>query len=171
MPIVFGNQALQGYVAVLEGTSLLIGFRGPQNPYDIMSYVEKNQPVSYPYCKDCFVHSGFFNAWSIIKNDFIKSLQKELTLFRDIKYIFIAGHGLGAVFSVLAVPEISIVFDRKILMFVDTFGQPPFGDQKFSSYLQNLLQEKNFFIIRSVHNADLIPHEPRLSQYTHIPKD
>ena len=42
MPIVFGNQALQGYVAVLEGQSLLIGFRGAQDPYDIMSYIEKN---------------------------------------------------------------------------------------------------------------------------------
>lgn len=66
-PTVFGGSDLQGYI-VYQDHSLIIGFRGTQNPFDIVKYAKNNKPASYPNCRGCMIHSGFYAAWNLIRH-------------------------------------------------------------------------------------------------------
>ena len=130
----FGASGLQGFI-VYESRSFIIGFRGTSNPFDIMKYANANKSVSYPNCKGCMVHSGFYSAWNLIRLEFYFALQKMMSLYRSIATILIFGHGLGGVFGTFAIPELLDLFPIKPYIVYNTFGQPRFGNSEFSSYI------------------------------------
>lgn len=73
---------------------------------------------------------------------------------------------MGAALATIAAIEVNSIFGP--VEELHTYGSPRVGDDGFSSFVSVRLKK----IWRVVHNRDLVPHVPLVSQnYHHVPRE
>ena len=86
-------QAFIGYDN--DQNRIVISFRGTHNYQDWVKDFEYEQ-IPYPNVENGYVHEGFYNSYSQIRNDgLLSSLQSLLTSYPDTNDILITGHSMG----------------------------------------------------------------------------
>jgi hypothetical protein len=139
-----------------EYEQIVISFRGSS---DIPNWIENLQAeqVSYPYCKGCDVHKGFYQTWLAMKD---VVLQETWAL--HLKYptydIVNTGHSLGAAVSTLSSVEVKMNVTASAKVYNWNLGSPRVGNKKFADWY---LDEAGIVHSqRVVHYKDIVPHLP-----------
>jgi predicted lipase len=158
---------LQGYVGILKSKSTIyVVFRGSSSKLNWKADFEiiRTNYYTYPECK-CSVHSGFYKATINIKD---KAIEYVLNLQKKYKYknVIVTGHSLAAAVGQLIGLELTA---SNIENQVYNFGQPRIGNDKYSNFVNIVMDKK---IYRITHNKDIVPHTPpRNIGYMHSCKE
>ncbi|KAF2076877.1 hypothetical protein CYY_001844 [Polysphondylium violaceum] len=156
------TQAYVGYY----GNNVLVVFRGSM---DVYSWITNLQFLydAYPFCTDCYVHSGFHKAWLSVRSEIEASVANSMKLCGPKCGLIVTGHSLGGALATLAMAELIQIY-KNIPTFIYTFGSPRVGNDNFASYY-NSIQPNNY---RTVNQHDLVPHVPtEVMQYHHVPTE
>jgi len=152
----------QGFTA-LSGDTLYIVWRGSSSPKDFLEDAQvKKVNFVEPGEK---VHSGFYTAFSSIKEDLYSSINYVVSNNLDkIKSVVICGHSLGAALTVISSYMICKDFPQiSHLVKNVTIGCPRVGNSTFKDNYNKLVPKS----IRIVNDKDLVTRIPKIG-YTHI---
>jgi len=152
----------QGFTA-LSGDTLYIVWRGSSSPKDFLEDAQvKKVNFVEPGEK---VHSGFYTAFSSIKEDLYSSINYVVSNNLDkIKSVVICGHSLGAALTVISSYMICKDFPQIAHLVKNvTIGCPRVGNSTFKDNYNKLVPKS----IRIVNDKDLVTRIPKIG-YTHI---
>jgi len=152
----------QGFTA-LSGDTLYIVWRGSSSPKDFLEDAQvKKVNFVEPGEK---VHSGFYTAFSSIKEDLYSSINYVVSNNLDkIKSVVICGHSLGAALTVISSYMICKDFPQiSHLVKNVTIGCPRVGNSTFKDNYNKLVPKS----IRIVNDKDLVTRIPKIG-FTHI---
>ena len=152
----------QGFTA-LSGDTLYIVWRGSSSPKDFLEDAQvKKVNFVEPGEK---VHSGFYTAFSSIKEDLYSSINYVVSNNLDkIKSVVICGHSLGAALTVISSYMICKDFPQIAHLVKNvTIGCPRVGNSIFKDNYNKLVPKS----IRIVNDKDLVTRIPKIG-YTHI---
>mmetsp|Transcript_101714 Transcript_101714/g.180646 ORF Transcript_101714/g.180646 Transcript_101714/m.180646 type:complete len:293 (+) Transcript_101714:33-911(+) len=143
-------------IAAHRAEACLLVFRGSKNAMNWLQDAGFFKKAPYDSCPDCQVHTGFYEAWEVLRG------QAEERL-RDLdcqgRQLHITGHSLGAAMASLAAWELlEKGFD---VAEVYTFGEPRVGNAAWVSQFQEKMKGRSFY--RVVHYKDPAPHYPFLN--------
>ena len=137
-------------------------FRGTINLTNWLEDFTYHQ-VAYPRCSGCKIHEGFYLAYLSIATPFFGALHRLSQLHPNTPLV-ITGCSMGAALATIAAIEVNSIFGP--VEELHTYGCPRLGDTNFAGFV-NLRLNK---IWRVVHNRDLVPHVPLISQnFQHPP--
>ncbi|KAG2212638.1 hypothetical protein INT47_000614 [Mucor saturninus] len=111
----------------------------------------------YPPVDGTQVHTGFYNSYLEVADQFFPYIQREIAAHPNYK-IVVSGHSLGAahaLFAALDLYQRDRRFDASNLS-VYTVGSPRIGDTNFAYYVKGT----GIPYYRSVNDRDVIPHFP-----------
>lgn len=149
-----------GYIGYrTEDETIYVVYRGSSSIRDWLDDLDAIL-TTYPYCKDCQVHKGFYKA----ELNVIAMVQTEVARLRLIypSYkIIITGHSLGAALAALTVVDLSMLHSNLELF---NYGCPRVGNQAFASFFSNNIIQRN----RVTHHKDTVPHCPMHERFTHF---
>ena len=151
-----------GFIGYRENDeSIYVVFRGSES---IPNWISNLDAIltSYPNCAGCKVHKGFYKASSNVFAVVHKEVARLRQLFSSFKVVFV-GHSLGAAVATLVLAELNTVYAVKNVRLVN-FGSPRVGNDEFSSWASNLIQDR----MRVTHYKDIVPHCPMHERFTHI---
>ena len=83
----------------------------------------------FPYCSDCNVHEGFYEAEKSIIPEVIKEVKRLQEQFPS-HNVVLTGHSLGAALATLSAIDLVNGNVTRVRLF--NFGSPRIGDEKFS---------------------------------------
>ncbi len=145
---------LQGYIGTIPTKkNIYVVIRGSSSTMNWLDdfEVKKVPYTTYPSC-NCQVHNGFYRSALGVRNktiDTVKLLKKQYPTYD----IIITGHSYGASVSQLLAMELE---HEGISVKLYNYGQPRVGDQKYSGFVNTVINE----YYRTVHNKDIVPHVP-----------
>eukprot|EP00484_Ammonia_sp_Unknown_P024513 CAMPEP_0197026362 /NCGR_PEP_ID=MMETSP1384-20130603/6461_1 /TAXON_ID=29189 /ORGANISM="Ammonia sp." /LENGTH=379 /DNA_ID=CAMNT_0042455007 /DNA_START=32 /DNA_END=1171 /DNA_ORIENTATION=+ len=141
---------------------IVISFRGTHNYEDWITDLEYKQiPYPNPTVADAYVHEGFFNAYSEIRESgLLSSLQTLLSLHPNTHNLLITGHSMGGALAELCALDLvdnNIIADE---MEIDiyTFGGPRWANKPLAQYFNALSNIKQNW--RIVNDNDPVPIVP-----------
>ena len=105
-------------------------------------------------CKDCKVHSGFFDTWMSLQNATLREIQRLRTAHPTVPLV-VTGHSLGGAVATLG----SYILHNDLKVPVDatyTYGSPRVGNQEFALAVHNRSGSE----WRVTHHRDIVPHLP-----------
>eukprot|EP01132_Coremiostelium_polycephalum_P004771 gene4771-5951_t len=159
----------QGYVGYKDDT-IYVSFRGSR---DISSWVTnlKFLKTDFP-CPGCAVHSGFYQAWTSVKDQVKTSITYAKKLCgTKCTNIIVTGHSLGGALGTLCMAEMKVEkwnFPGIKSIISYTFGSPRVGNFAFTSYFQQM-KNANLVNYRVVNQHDMVSHVPtRIQLYHHV---
>jgi predicted lipase len=100
------------------------------------------------------VHRGFYDDYIDIQNTVKNTVQNYTGLFKK-KYLYVAGHSLGAALATHAVAHLTHL-GIKVDMF-HNLGSPRVGDAKFHEWFMRAYGK---YVSRITHYKDPVPHLP-----------
>ncbi|KAG5418887.1 hypothetical protein I9W82_003605 [Candida metapsilosis] len=126
------------------------------------------EPFIHMECKNCRVHRGFYNFLKDNSGAIISAGVKMKDQYPDYQFL-IAGHSLGAAFTVMSGIEFMLLgYDPLVV----TFGGPRVGNQEFADFIDTIFDSEEVAkeietshdfsrgFIRVVHRHDIIPSLP-----------
>lgn len=131
-----------------EPAYLVLAFRGTEKKID--DWLTDAQAV--PTQKDGYrVHTGFYKAFNLIKDDIRIALKKKACLDKDGKRLplYITGHSLGGALALLATKYIAPDDGGACY----TYGAPRVGDYEFFFNIKTP-------VYRVVNSSDIVPRVP-----------
>ncbi len=110
-----------------------MSFRGSQ---DIKNWLINLQTTrtSYPACKDCSVHAGFYSGYLMVQK-YVNAEVSDLLAKYPKARIMVTGHSLGGALAILAAMDLHTALSHQE-MEIYTFGQPRVGNYEFVKYYQ-----------------------------------
>ncbi|KAJ3059879.1 hypothetical protein HDU98_004105 [Podochytrium sp. JEL0797] len=153
----------QAYLAVSPSLEcIIVSIRGSSSPLDFIKDLNVNpDQLSLPNSPaNVSVHSGFWNAWSLLSGDIESALMDKLQRYPDYNVTFV-GHSLGASVALLAGVDLTSrgVLDAQRVHVVN-MGQPRVGNPAFGDFVKGIGFAE---VSRIVHYNDIVPHLPPLS--------
>eukprot|EP00602_Paraphysomonas_sp_CaronLab_P007912 CAMPEP_0185035640 /NCGR_PEP_ID=MMETSP1103-20130426/27388_1 /TAXON_ID=36769 /ORGANISM="Paraphysomonas bandaiensis, Strain Caron Lab Isolate" /LENGTH=238 /DNA_ID=CAMNT_0027572823 /DNA_START=198 /DNA_END=914 /DNA_ORIENTATION=+ len=139
--------------------AIFVSFRGTESPANALDDLDVLL-VDYPYCMNCSVHEGWYNAEQRIIGPLVDYLKQLRDTYPDYEVI-LTGHSLGAALATLAYIDMLPVFSPLQLY---TFGSPRVGNTKFSIWASTQLVNH----YRVTHHQDIVPHYPLHTRYQHV---
>lgn len=161
-------------------TDIAIAFRGTADISDWLVnldiYRTKYETLAND-CDDCYVHSGFLDAWNDLKEEISSHISNVTSTFFDGNNtnrcnktigIHVTGHSLGAAIAILAAADLeqgsmnrSLSVENPDIQFklesIYTYGSPRVGNKNFAEWFNN---HTNAETNRIVHYKDIVPHVP-----------
>ncbi|CAD1811413.1 Lipase (class 3) family protein [Candida parapsilosis] len=126
------------------------------------------EPYIQMECKNCRVHRGFYNFLKDNSGAIISAGIKMKNQYPNYQFL-IAGHSLGAAFTVMSGIEFMLLgYDPLVV----TFGGPRVGNQEFADFIDTIFDSEEVAkeiesshdfsrgFIRVVHRHDIIPSLP-----------
>lgn len=126
------------------------------------------EPFIQMECKNCRVHRGFYNFLKDNSGAIISAGIKMKEQYPNYQFL-IAGHSLGAAFTVMSGIEFMLLgYDPLVV----TFGGPKVGNQEFADFIDTIFDSEEVAkeietshdfsrgFIRVVHRHDIIPSLP-----------
>ena len=104
------------------------------------------------HCKDCYVHSGFFNAEQHVIPRIVLEVGRLSNKYGTLR-AKTTGHSLGAALANLAAVDL-VKAGYEVSMY--NFGQPRVGNKAYAAYANAILPEQ----YRVTHYKDIVPHVP-----------
>jgi len=159
-----GGADMFGYMAVTPG-EIWVSFRGTVRG-SIRNWIQNLEFafVDYPYCVDCEVHSGFYEAYLSVSDIVTNGVLKLSRQYPGYK-IRLTGHSLGGALATLAAANLSYYGLPVTLV---TFGSPRVGNSKWSRWFSAGLETVNPSS-RVTNQKDIVPHlPPQILFFTHI---
>eukprot|EP01083_Nonionella_stella_P123439 371936_1 len=149
--------------------SIVIAFEGT-NPISISNWIaDLNLFVKeYDHCDNCFVHQGFYDAYSIASKEIWTAVTYYRNMFGEDIPVQVTGHSLGAALAVFCALDGAVRYGIESQL-VYTFGQPRVGNQAFAKYYNAKIP----LHYRVTHSRDPVPHLPSgwmatQSKYWHV---
>ncbi len=134
--LIVQDNTTQRIVLIFKGTTTLeewaIDFATTHSKYVPYTVSEGINTVDFT-CKNCKVHTGFYDATSVFMKDAFKKMVELHEKFPDFE-IDVTGHSLGASLAVLAANELRLVGMDVTLI---NFGSPKVGDPNFASWMDD----------------------------------
>ena len=150
IPLVADTQAFLAKLTAEDRKEpfLVLSFRGtePQKPADIKADIRALPITIGPKGENIMVHSGFYEAFNMVKSQLSSDLEKEEN--RNLP-LYITGHSLGGALAVVATYCLSS--DQIAACY--TFGGPRVGNLAFGKSIKPP-------IYRVINAADLVPRLP-----------
>ena len=145
------SQSLNKIIVVFRGTTQILNW--------VQDFTYKQ--VLYNRCSRCQVHEGFYLSYMSIAQELYKAIER-IQFYHPGAKLLVTGPSLGGVLANIAAIQLQIRFQT--VAELHTFGGPRAGNQDFAMFVQNRIPK----IYRVVHNRDIVPHLPLLSQnYRH----
>jgi len=137
---------------------ILVAFSGT-DPLNIRNWIDDIDTiqVAYPYCTDCRVHQGFYDAYLSVQKA-VWALVNQWLAVNPSAPIYTTGHSLGAALSMHAAIDIKINL-KKTPAALYNFGQPRVGNKNFSDYYTTQIPTH----WRVTHWKDPVPQLPPMS--------
>ena len=101
-----------------------MAFRGTVDIQNWIANLDAAQ-VSYPGCKSCMIHQGFYNAYQSVSGYVKANIEKLQGKYPNSK-IFVTGFSLGGALATIAALDIKKAFGKVDEFY--TFGQPRVGN-------------------------------------------
>eukprot|EP00656_Telonema_subtile_P051315 TRINITY_DN686_c0_g1_i3.p1 TRINITY_DN686_c0_g1~~TRINITY_DN686_c0_g1_i3.p1 ORF type:complete len:306 (-),score=35.24 TRINITY_DN686_c0_g1_i3:31-948(-) len=156
------NYGTQAFVGSNDG-DIVVSFRGSSNLVNWIENLYVRHVDRYPKCDGCLVHSGFYTAWSSLKDGIVAEVQSLLKAQPKAR-VFLTGHSLGASLAVLAAAELHFSHGIAIEA-VYTYGEPRVGNAAFRDFYN----QGTHLSWRLTHDHDPVPHLPLQSMgFSHI---
>ncbi len=137
---------------------IIVSWRGTI-PDDWDNWIEdfSFEHLSYQKCVGCKVHAGFYlSTWSIFGR-VLRHFDTLLKAHPDAKVV-ITGSSMGGALATIAALDFQADYGRVDELHI--FGTPRTGNIAFAKYLTRRIPNT----IRVIHNRDVIPHVPYVSQ-------
>ena len=149
------------------GATAYLGFRGTENPSDILVNLELRQrDYDLPKCDDFGpVHGGFMDRYEALRPSLVSELFEGLLARNRCERVVVAGHSMGAGVSTLAVPDLArnaLDLDDVALVHY-TFGSPRVGSPEFAEAFDRLAAsrgQQNAMSYRVANSADPVTSIP-----------
>ena len=150
--IIDGTEGFVGYLP--SSKSIYVVYRGSSSPMDIVTDVGilRTGWDSFPECKGCGVHSGFYGSEKKVLSDVLIEVARLRNLYPTYS-VHTTGHSLGAALALLTQMDLIKAGYQATMI---NFGQPRVGDKDFATFTRSLTS----YSYRVVHNKDIIPHNP-----------
>lgn len=151
------TEALLGGI-VSEPESLIIAFRGTNEPRDFIMDAKFLSKRSWVFDADVHVHRGFDAGWFGVANQVISRVK-------GIKRIIVTGHSLGGARAILCAAHL---YELGLpVTDVITFGCPRVGNGAFRDYYNTKLHNET---LRFEAQGDPVPWTPPwlLNGYRHV---
>jgi predicted lipase len=159
------NQATNvlGFIGYLRSKdAIVLAMRGTidyKNWIEDFSYYQ----LSYNLCKGCLIHSGFYLDYLSVSPQISTALDSLTQAFPTAKVV-VTGSSLGGALATVAALELQAITNKVEELHV--FGCPRVGNANYAQYLFLSLPT----VFRVVHNRDIVPHLPLVTQnYHHEP--
>ena len=154
---------IRAYAASFGNDAVLV-FRGTQGLKDWIINLDVTRTAPWKdLCNDCYVHSGFNDAWQDLKEQVLPFLASLPGSAR----VHVTGHSLGAAVAALAAADLLHSTGTPSLASLYTFGSPRVGNKAFAAWLASSAKGRGY---RVVNNRDIVPHLPFETQgFTHAP--
>jgi len=133
---------------------ITLSWRGTEtleNWIENLKFIKTDHDMS---CKDCKVHSGFFDTWMSLQNATLREIQRLRTAHPTVPLV-VTGHSLGGAVATLG----SYILHNDLKVPVDatyTYGSPRVGNQEFALAVHNRSGSE----WRVTHHRDIVPHLP-----------
>jgi len=151
----------QGYIGIMPSQSLIyVIFRGSTSFQDWLDDLDAVL-TSYPYCKKCEVHKGFYKTEQAFISNITTQVQLYLNDFYDYK-VLVTGHSLGAALATLTAVDLQASGIDDVILY--NYGSPRIGNDEFASFVSSYLTDIN----RVTHHKDTVPHTPMHERFTHL---
>jgi len=139
-----------GFIAQRKDCVFLI-FRGTKTDQE---WIRNFRISLVPYSLPDFgrVHDGFLRTYNLFRTVIYQTLDGMDPKSK----LFIAGHSLGGALATMALPDIGIRSNRKIISLY-TYGSPRIGDNEFVTAFNLQYGKKSFRIINTSDLVGLIP--------------
>jgi predicted lipase len=139
--------------------TVVASFRGTINAEDWLYDLETFKTNPYVDSPEVYVHKGFYESYSAMKDEVSRSLA-ALSDEKGTNKVKITGHSLGAAQAMLLAYDMAKgnIHSLSALEVTSmyTFGCPRVGDASFASSVRSLNMVHN----RVVHHRDIVPHVP-----------
>lgn len=145
-----------GFVAVDDTNKLVVlAFRGSESLSNWRVNMDLFRELT-DLCEDCDVHTGFWHAWTEIRDRAKVRVLNALETHPDYRFV-ITGHSLGGAIAVLAAGDFrKLNHSLAATPELYTFGSPRVGGKQTAAFLTE--QSRLSFRITSV--SDPIPRQP-----------
>jgi len=138
----------------------LVAFRGSSNAYNWIRdfQIKQIEPTKFSDCKDCKVHSGFYNIWKHVEDPVMRSLR-EVGCEEGGKdeLLYVTGVSLGAAMSHIAMFALDFAGFKVAKSY--TFESPRVGNEAFAVAYNNAF-ERTIPVFRITHYKDPAVHVP-----------
>ncbi|KAG9286186.1 hypothetical protein G9A89_014172 [Geosiphon pyriformis] len=161
------------YFEQIPDTEIAVTFFSEKKPYDNLVTDYKVDQISYPNPpneveflksigkeKGLMVHSGFYQRWLTLQEEFLQRMAK-LTFSHNNAVVRFIGHGVGGVYAVFASLSYLARYPKKDIA-VYTYGQPRMGNENFRALIEKIInhQKGTFQIFRVTRSDDPVVHWP-----------
>lgn len=158
-----GVRAIVGFN--LDYNAIFVSYRGSTNIINWINNVRLKIIYPFDYNLDAGVETGFYNSYSKVHDDIIKSIHYTSDLF-GVYDILLSGHSLGGAISTILALDLSHYYEQYNIIGLVTFGSPRIGNNAFVKAINLLPIEYSY---RVVHNDDMVPHLPPIEfNYSHV---
>jgi predicted lipase len=145
-------------------SAIYLTFRGSTSIEDWINNARVDLE-QYPYCANCSVHKGFFEAEKSVNDTIQILLQKSILRYPEAQALIITGHSLGGAMATLTAMEILLSnLHTTIPLRLFNFGSPRVGNPNFAIFASATIPDRN----RVTHYRDIVPHLPSRDEYMHI---
>jgi hypothetical protein len=145
------NKQNVGYVAKY-GKNLIISLVSTSNISDVMFSMNNN----LVNIDDGQIHEGYY----IHTLEILPNLMKVLSIYPNIKCVYLSGHSMGGVLSSIIGYILNKRYNYKVKVY--TYGSPKFGNKQLKYYIEN---RKNIKIFNVINKADMVPNKPTNKKY------
>ena len=157
----FDIEAVQGFVCLKTGKHpyIVVSFRGSEARIEDWLTNASAQPMA-PTLGDGKVHSGFYNAFMLVKKQVMEAIESGQSSVKsnDPIPVFFTGHSLGGALALVAARTLEYEakqkgVDENIKTACYTFGAPRIGDYAYFEQMKTP-------VYRLVNSADIVPRVP-----------
>jgi hypothetical protein len=150
---------MYAFVASFDDGGVVVSYRGtpPLSLRDWLVDLEFNkQNVSYPGCKGCELHRGFYDSYLALSPGVLDALAAFGALTAP--WVAVTGHSLGAAISEIATFE--LLAAAYPITAAYNFGDPRAGNGAWAAAYAAAIARHNVSSFRVTHFADPVPHLP-----------
>ncbi|XP_046858556.1 mono- and diacylglycerol lipase-like [Xenia sp. Carnegie-2017] len=132
----FENGRMKGFV---ENTRevIVVSFQGSDGPLDWFRNL-KFFKQRYSSCQRCKIHTGFFEAYSPLRDEMLKKVNNFYQ--EHPKKVLVTGYSLGGAMATLAAVDL---VNARYTVDLITFGSSRVGNEEFAKYVDRIVTGLN----------------------------
>jgi len=145
----------EGFIGYLPSNkSIYVVFRGTTDIQDAITDIGiiREDWKSFPECKHCGVHSGFYGSEKHVLSDVLIEVARLKNLYPSYQ-VRVTGHSLGGAIAILTQMDLIKAGYGATMI---NFGQPRVFDKQAADFVRSLTS----YSYRVVHHKDIVPHNP-----------